>query len=1096
MSERELDFEPVIEAIDSASGAELDELAKIGSVLQDVCSALKQQDVNVTSNSASDMQIKRVKRPSDKDADSRQAATGKGKYRSLPRTNDDIRNHHKVNPDVTNSVNNETVTNENTIISHVVNSNAENSVLKDTSKRKNNESNHSATSFARNKANGITSKDISVNPNAGGQSGDTEGQADKQASNLDAVTEAMKELKGFYRDQRGRLRRPDGRFASKEQRAKYSASEQANKEAEERRKGKQAGEPEQKSAIKKIADALQFVSNKGKGAGDNEATEVAGAAAGNSYWKAAVEGYQLIENTKELVDEKLEKRADKKKAKSEQKPENASTTGAEVTPIGKPNQAGVITQIKPLDNGASERVGQAGAVSRTQASLTPPAGGKSGKNTHGQAGSLSAKSRATAAANVKKTQEQTQTIKDNHTETMEVLGDLLDEIKGGKKSGGGILGKLLGGAAAAGEGGLADLVTGGIGYGLYKKWKKRRADKKAAKAAKKAKKARALNGDQDDGADLSDLDLDFDREREHGKGKRGSRSRRARSKRYGRKRVRGRRKGLSRLFNLGEEALELGEEAGTAKSALSTGRKAAKAGGRAAGAITREAGGVAARAGGQVAGKAAGSVAAKAGGKAAGAVAKGAMVAGEAAEGAGVLGSLGSLGGKGAGKMLKGGVKLLGGAAKILGPLGMVASAGMSYADEEGQRAAFGLNDGQEVGTQKKLAYTAVDSLSMGGLLFDASKMAGKGLAAMGFDKVGKDLQDFDEGDAAQALDKGVTSLTDSFKSLFSDAKAKVNAASVALTGKPILNMATGNQNEGLKGDVGADVADRRLSQYDKEFEAAGKQYGVSPALLKAMAKQESGGNPYAVSKAGAAGLMQFTKGTAGDVGITDRFDPQQSIHGGAKYMAQLLKRYNGDEKMALSAYNFGMGSVDNAMKATGGRTFEEIYSALPAETKNYAPAILAQRKRYAAEAAPEAAQQSKPVTPAATTATATEGAKVAPQDAQQVTATQTAEPVTQKASQTKAIVAVPSIVPTTMDIGATASARAGDSPDKTIDVVAKTDPALINSMNNGFNKLAKALDGSGQSGKPAPSSQPAPRPKVPRSSGDAEVDSYMRDGY
>lgn len=1094
MSERELDFEPVIEAIDSASGAELDELAKIGSVLQDVCSALKQQDVNVTSNSASDMQIKRVKRPSDKGADSRQAETTKEKNGSQSNANSDTRNHHRVNPSVANRVSNETVTDENTVINHIVNSNDENSVLKDTSKSKNNENNHSATSFARNKANGITLKDISVNPNAGGQSGDTEGQADKQASNLDAVTEAMKELKGFYRDQRGRLRRPDGRFASKEQRAKYSASEQANKEAEERRKGKQAGEPEQKSAIKKIVDALQFISNKGKGAGDNEATEVAGAAAGNSYWKAAVEGYQLIENTKELVDEKLEKRADKKKAKSEQKPENANTTGAEVTPIGKPNQAGVITQIKPLDNGASERVGQASAVSRTQASLTPPAGGKSGKNTRGQAGSLSAKSRATAAANVKKTQEQTQTIKDNHTETMEVLEDLLDEIKGGKKSGGGIIGKLLGGAA--GKGGLSDLVTGGIGYGLYKKWKKRRADKKAAKAAKKAKKARALNGEQDDGADLSDLDLDFDREREHGKGKRGRRSRRARSKRYGRKRVRGRRKGLSRLFNLGEEALELGEEAGTAKNALSTGRKAAKAGGKAAGAITREAGGVAARAGGQVAGKAAGSMAAKAGGKAAGAVAKGAMVAGEAAEGAGVLGSLGSLGGKGAGKMLKGGVKLLGGAAKILGPLGMVASAGMSYADEEGQRAAFGLKDGEEVGTQKKLAYTAVDSLSMGGLLFDASKMAGKGLAAMGFDKVGKDLQDFDEGDAAQALDKGVTSLTDSFKSLFSDAKEKVNAASVALTGKPILNMATGNQNEGLKGGVGADVADRRLSQYDKEFEAAGKQYGVSPALLKAMAKQESGGNPYAVSKAGAAGLMQFTKGTAGDVGITDRFDPQQSIHGGAKYMAQLLKRYNGDEKMALSAYNFGMGSVDNAMKATGGRTFEEIYSALPAETKNYAPAILAQRKRYAAEAAPEAAQQAKPVTPTATTATATEGAKVAPQDAQQVTTTQTAEPVTQKASQTKAIVAVPSIVPTTMDIGATASARAGDSPDKTIDVVAKTDPALINSMNNGFNKLAKALDGSGQSGKPAPSSQPAPRPKVPRSSGDAEVDSYMRDGY
>lgn len=96
----------------------------------------------------------------------------------------------------------------------------------------------------------------------------------------------------------------------------------------------------------------------------------------------------------------------------------------------------------------------------------------------------------------------------------------------------------------------------------------------------------------------------------------------------------------------------------------------------------------------------------------------------------------------------------------------------------------------------------------------------------------------------------------------------------------------------------------------DKIFEQAAQKYSVPVELLKAIGKAESDFTADAVSRSGAQGIMQLMPGTAQDLGVTDSFDPEQNIMGGAKYISQLLKKYDGDTSLALAAYNAGMGNV------------------------------------------------------------------------------------------------------------------------------------------------------------------------------------------
>lgn len=104
--------------------------------------------------------------------------------------------------------------------------------------------------------------------------------------------------------------------------------------------------------------------------------------------------------------------------------------------------------------------------------------------------------------------------------------------------------------------------------------------------------------------------------------------------------------------------------------------------------------------------------------------------------------------------------------------------------------------------------------------------------------------------------------------------------------------------------------AQRHESTMSDLIERAAMESGLAPSLLRAVVQQESAFNPAAVSRAGAAGLMQLMPGTARRFGVHDRFDPAQNLRGGAAYLAWLLRHFNHDIDLALAAYNAGEGSV------------------------------------------------------------------------------------------------------------------------------------------------------------------------------------------
>ena len=103
-------------------------------------------------------------------------------------------------------------------------------------------------------------------------------------------------------------------------------------------------------------------------------------------------------------------------------------------------------------------------------------------------------------------------------------------------------------------------------------------------------------------------------------------------------------------------------------------------------------------------------------------------------------------------------------------------------------------------------------------------------------------------------------------------------------------------------------VAQPELS---KMIETVAREQSVDPALVREVARQESGFHPCAVSPKGAAGLMQLMPSTQAQLEVRDPFNPQESLSAGAKLLKQLLDRYHGDLALALSAYNAGMTRVD-----------------------------------------------------------------------------------------------------------------------------------------------------------------------------------------
>jgi soluble lytic murein transglycosylase-like protein len=171
-------------------------------------------------------------------------------------------------------------------------------------------------------------------------------------------------------------------------------------------------------------------------------------------------------------------------------------------------------------------------------------------------------------------------------------------------------------------------------------------------------------------------------------------------------------------------------------------------------------------------------------------------------------------------------------------------------------------------------------------------------------------------------------------------------AANAGTSFQQQLSQAQSLQAAGAPGAAGPGAA----TPFAAEIDAAAARHGVDPALLRGLIRAESNFNPKAGSHAGAQGLTQLMPGTARGLGVTDPFDPVQSINGGAKYLRQQLDRFGGDVTKALAAYNAGPGAVQR-------------YGGVPpyAETQNYVKRVQA----YAAEYSRAGSSAPVPANPA-----------------------------------------------------------------------------------------------------------------------------------
>jgi len=119
-------------------------------------------------------------------------------------------------------------------------------------------------------------------------------------------------------------------------------------------------------------------------------------------------------------------------------------------------------------------------------------------------------------------------------------------------------------------------------------------------------------------------------------------------------------------------------------------------------------------------------------------------------------------------------------------------------------------------------------------------------------------------------------------------------------------------------------------NQYSSIIEKAAATYNVPEKLIAAVIKQESNFNPLALSHAGAQGLMQLMPKTAQYLGVSNAFDPEQNIMAGAKYLRQMLDKFDNDPTLALAAYNAGASRVTK-------------YGGVPPfkETQNYVKKVM-----------------------------------------------------------------------------------------------------------------------------------------------------------
>lgn len=243
---------------------------------------------------------------------------------------------------------------------------------------------------------------------------------------------------------------------------------------------------------------------------------------------------------------------------------------------------------------------------------------------------------------------------------------------------------------------------------------------------------------------------------------------------------------------------------------------------------------------------------------------------------------------------------------------------------------------------------------SFAAALADAS---GTAAAAAGTAAVGSGTQTASELQLAMQ-----TMMADSFLGNTADSATNLSGTLSGLLGSTAANSLTGGtaSANSLAGSwtgslSGSSVADSigtgwpRLNatqietimpRIDTAITASAKTNGLDPKLLRALIKQESSFQPFCLSSAGAMGLTQLMPDTAGGLGVTEPYDIESNIEGGARYLAQQLDTFGGDLSLALAAYNAG----PNAVRSHGG---------VPpfAETKDFVNKVVGYYNSYRAAA-------------------------------------------------------------------------------------------------------------------------------------------------
>ncbi|MEY4375871.1 MAG: hypothetical protein RJB26_421 [Pseudomonadota bacterium] len=126
-------------------------------------------------------------------------------------------------------------------------------------------------------------------------------------------------------------------------------------------------------------------------------------------------------------------------------------------------------------------------------------------------------------------------------------------------------------------------------------------------------------------------------------------------------------------------------------------------------------------------------------------------------------------------------------------------------------------------------------------------------------------------------------------------------------------------------------LINRRAAAYEHIIREAAQANDLEPELLRAVISVESAFNPRAVSRTGARGLMQLMPQTARRYGVRDSFDPRQNIHGGARYLRDLVERFANNMELVVAAYNAGENAVERY-----GRSIPPYR-----ETRQYVPRVI-----------------------------------------------------------------------------------------------------------------------------------------------------------